>query len=73
MYLELTRMVLNTIICILIFSAGVELNSNYLQAIAGLMWISKLIASTERKTTWIATKKKSSYREEFPKMDFLDY
>ena len=47
--------------------AGLELNSNHLQAIAGLMWISHLIASTERKTVWDATKKKSSYREEFPK------
>ena len=49
------------------FWCWVELNSNYLQAIAGLMWMSHLIASTERKTVWDATKKKSSYREEFPK------
>ena len=67
MYLELVRMVLNTIICILIFGAGLELDSNYLQVIALLMWMSHLIASTERKTVWDATKKKSSYREEFPK------
>ena len=67
MYLEVLRMVLYTIICMFIFGAGIELNSNYLQAIAGLMWMSHLIASTERKTVWDATKKKSSYREEFPK------
>ena len=67
MYLEVVRMILNTIICMVIFGAGIELNSNYLQAIAGLMWMSHLIASTERKTVWDATKKKSSYREEFPK------
>ena len=67
MYLEVVRMILNTIICMFIFGAGVELNSNYLQVIAGLMWMSHLIASTERKTVWDATKKKSSYREEFPK------
>ena len=69
MYLEVVRMILNTIICMLIFGAGVELNSNYLQVIAGLMWMSHLIASTERKTVWDATKKKSSYREEFPKIN----
>ena len=67
LYLEVVRMTLNTLICILVFAAGIELDSNYLQAIAGVMWISKLIASTERRTTWNATKKKSSYREEFPK------
>ena len=67
MYLELIRMILNTIICMLIFGAGIELSSNYLQAIALLMWMGYLIASTERKTVWDATKKKSSYREEFPK------
>ena len=69
MYLEVVLMILNTIICMFIFGAGIELNSNYLQAIAGLMWMSHLIASTERKTVWDATKKKSSYREEFPKIN----
>ena len=69
MYLEIVRMVLNTIICMLIFGAGLELDSNYLQVIAVLMWMGHLIASTERKTVWDATKKKSSYREEFPKIN----
>ena len=68
MYLELIRLTLNTVICMLIFAAGAELDSDYLQMIAGLMWISKIVASTERKTTWGATKKKRVYREEFPKM-----
>ena len=70
MYLELIRLTLNTFICMLIFAAGAELDSDYLQMIAGLMWVSKLVASTERKTTWVATKKKRVYREEFPKMGF---
>ena len=69
MYLEIVRMVLNTIICMLIFGAGLELGSNYLQVIAVFMWMGHLIASTERKTVWDATKKKSSYREEFPKIN----
>ena len=69
MYLEIVRMVLNTIICMLIFGAGLELGSNYLQVIAVLMWMGHLIASTERKTVWDATKKKLSYREEFPKIN----
>ena len=68
MYLELIRLTLNTFICMLIFAAGAELDSDYLQMIAGLMWISKIVASTERKTTWGATKKKRVYREEFPKI-----
>jgi len=68
MYLELIRLTLNTFICMLIFAAGAELDSDYLQMIAGLMWISKIVASTERKTTWVATKKKRVYREEFPKI-----
>jgi hypothetical protein len=68
MYLELIRLGLNTVICMLIFAAGAELDSDYLQMIAGLMWISKIVASTERKTTWGATKKKRVYREEFPKI-----
>ena len=72
MYLELIRLTLNTLICMLIFAAGAELDSDYLQMIAGLMWISKIVASTERKTTWSATKKKRVYREEFPKMG-LEY
>ena len=70
MYLEVIRLALNTLICMLIFAAGAELDSDYLQMIAGLMWISKIVASTERKTTWGATKKKKVYREEFPKMGF---
>ena len=69
MYLELIRLTLNTFICMLIFAAGAELDSDYLQMIAGLMWISKIVASTERKTTWGATKKKTQYREEFPKFE----
>ena len=69
MYLEIIRMTLNTIICLMIFGAGMELGSNYLQAIAVLMWFSHIVASTERKTTWGATKKKTQYREEFPKFE----
>ena len=69
MYLEIIRMTLNTIICLMIFGAGMELSSNYLQVIAILMWFSHIVASTERKTTWGATKKKTQYREEFPKFE----
>ena len=69
MYLEIIRMALNTIICLMIFGAGMELSSNYLQVIAILMWFSHIVASTERKTTWGATKKKTQYREEFPKFE----
>jgi hypothetical protein len=66
-YLEILRTLLNTIICILLFFAGVELQSNYLQAIAIIMYFSKLIASSERRITWNATQKKSEYRDKFPK------
>ena len=69
LYLETLRMLLNTIVCILIFAAGVELASSNLQIIAVVMYLSKLIASIERRTTWDATKKKSDYREKFPKKD----
>ena len=69
MYLEIIRMALNTIICLMIFGAGMELSSNYLQVIAILMWFSHIVAITERKTTWGATKKKTQYREEFPKFE----
>ena len=67
LYLETFRMLLNTVICILIFGAGLELESSYLQIIAFVMYLSKLIASMERRTTWNATKKKIDYREKFPK------
>ena len=67
LYLEIFRSTINTIICILIFGAGIELGSNYLQIIAILMWLSKMIASTERRTTWNATQKKSEYRKKYPK------
>ena len=67
LYLEIFRATINTIICILIFGAGLELESNYLQLIAILMWLSKMIASTERRTTWNATLKKPEYREKYPK------
>ena len=66
-YLEIIRTTLNVIICIFIFGAGIELESNFLQIIAVLMWVSKLIATTERKTTWDATKKKEEYRYKYPK------
>ena len=66
-YLESLRMLLNTIVCLLIFGAGLELNSSYLQIIAIVMYISYLIASVERRTTWNATKKKDDYRDKFPK------
>jgi hypothetical protein len=66
-YLEILRTLLNTIVCVLIFLAGVELKSNYLQAIAVIMYFSKLIANSERRTTWNATQKKSEYRDKFPK------
>jgi hypothetical protein len=29
------------------------------------MWISKLVAMSERRTTWNATKKRGYYREQF--------
>tara|TARA_Y100000590_G_scaffold438177_1_gene560665 strand:- start:2533 stop:2745 length:213 start_codon:yes stop_codon:yes gene_type:complete len=67
LYLEIFRSTINTFICILIFGAGLELESNYLQIIAILMWLSKMIASTERRTTWNATLKKPEYREKYPK------
>ena len=67
LYLEIFRSIMNTIICFLIFGAGIELGSNYLQIIAILMWFSKIIASTERRTTWNATQKKPEYRIKYPK------
>ena len=67
LYLETFRMLLNTIVCILIFGAGLELNSSYLQIIAVIMYLSHLIASIERRTTWNATQKKTNYRDRFPK------
>ena len=67
LYLETFRMLLNTIVCILIFGAGLELNSSYLQVIAVTMYLSHLIASIERRTTWNATQKKIDYRDRFPK------
>ena len=67
LYLETFRMLLNTLVCILIFGAGLELNSSYLQVIAVVMYLSHLIASIERRTTWNATQKKSDYRDKFPK------
>ena len=66
-YLETLRMLLNTVVCLLIFGAGLELDSSYLQIIAVVMYISYLIASIERRTTWNATKKKGDYRDKFPK------
>ena len=69
LYLETFRMLLNTVVCILIFGAGLELNSSYLQVIAVVMYLSHLIASIERRTTWNATKKKTDYRDKFPKKD----
>ena len=67
LYLETFRMLLNTVVCILIFGAGLELGSTYLQVIALVMYLSQIIASMERRTTWNATKKKSDYREKYPK------
>ena len=67
LYLESLRMLLNTIVCLLIFGAGLELNSSYLQIIAVVMFAGHLIASIERRTTWNATKKKGDYRQKFPK------
>ena len=67
LYLETFRMLLNTVVCILIFGAGLELNSSYLQIIAVVMYLSHLIASIERRTTWNATQKKTDYRDKFPK------
>ena len=66
LYLESLRTLLNTAICILIARAGIELNSDPLIWIAGLMWFSKIM---ERRTTWRATKKKPTYRREFPKLN----
>jgi hypothetical protein len=65
LYLELLRTTINTIVCILLLGAGIELQSDYLIIIAILTWISKLIAMTERRTTWNATKKRGYYREQF--------
>ena len=67
LYLETFRMLLNTIVCLLIFGAGLELNSSYLQIIAVVMYLGYLIASIERRTTWNATQKKTDYRDKFPK------
>ena len=67
LYLETFRMLLNTIVCILIFGAGLELKSSYLQIIAVVMYLGYLIASIERRTTWNATQKKTDYRDKFPK------
>ena len=67
LYLETFRMLLNTVVCILIFGAGLELGSSYLQVIALVMYLSQIIASMERRTTWNATKKKSDYRDKYPK------
>ena len=67
LYLETLRMLLNTVVCLLIFGAGLELGSSYLQIIAVVMYLSHLIASVERRTTWNATEKKTDYREKFPK------
>ena len=63
LYLETLRMLLNTVVCILIFGAGVELGSAFLQIIAVIMYLSHLIAAIERRTTWNATKKKDYYRK----------
>jgi len=65
LYLELLRTTINTIVCMLLLGAGIELQSNYLIIIAILTWLSKLIAMTERRTTWNATKKRGYYREQF--------
>ena len=65
LYLELLRTTINTIVCILLLGAGIELQSDYLIIIAILTWLSKLIAMTERRTTWNATKKRGYYREQF--------
>ena len=67
LYLETLRMLLNTVVCLLIFGAGLELDSSYLQIIAVVMYISYLIASIERRTTWNATKKKGDYRDKVPR------
>ena len=67
LYLETLRMLLNTVVCLLIFGAGLELDSSYLQIIAVVMYLSHLIASIERRTTWNATKKKGDYRDKFPR------
>ena len=65
LYLELLRTTINTIVCILLLGAGIELQSDYLIIIAVLTWVSKLIAMTERRTTWNATKKRGYYREQW--------
>tara|TARA_Y100000588_G_C13885971_1_gene766592 strand:- start:484 stop:702 length:219 start_codon:yes stop_codon:yes gene_type:complete len=67
LYLETLRMLLNTVVCILIFAAGMEIPSTFLQIIAVVMYLSHMIASIERRITWEATKKKDDYREKFPK------
>ena len=69
LYLEVLRMLLNTIACILIFAAGYNSDPQnpYLMILAIVMYLSQLIASVERRTTWNATQKKTDYREKFPK------
>ena len=47
LYLETFRMLLNTVVCILIFGAGLELESSYLQVIALVMYLSQIIANQE--------------------------
>ena len=69
LYLEALWMLLNPVVCILIFAAGYnnEPQNSYLMILAIVMYLSQLIASVERRTTWNATQKKTDYREKFPK------
>ena len=51
-------MILPLIICILIFAAGVELESSNLQIIGFVMYATKLIALVEKSKAWQMQKKK---------------
>ena len=67
LYFEVLRTLLNTVVCILIFFAGIEIDSNYLQAIGIVMYFGHLIGLSGRRTAWNATQKKTEYRDKFPK------
>ena len=67
LYFEVLRTLSNTVVCVLIFLAGIELDSNYLQVIGIVMYFSHLIGLSGRRTTWNATQKKKAYRDKFPK------
>jgi len=72
LFLEVIRSALNIFICVFILKAGIDLESSYLIIASLLMFWSKIIAVTERRVTWEATKKKSFYVEKFRESENLD-